>query len=653
MDDRVAQLVNYIDARGSVPSSRLAKEFGVSERTIRSYVNRANMTMGDAAHVSAKRGHGYELVISNQKLFDRLMHANGASRENVMPQTPKGRELYLLNDLLNRSDWITLDALSDVLYVSHKTISGDIKYVEEVLGRFDLSLARRPHYGIRVVGREVDRRLCLASLVINGENGISQTGARPDDAIVAEVSHCIEEVLQGEDVVLDTIARQSLVVHVVIAIKRIRQDCYIPMPSDSLDEVRKTREFVIAEHLADIISERFGILFPRQEIAYIAIHLASKETLDGTDTEGSIVISNDVWQTVTEMLDSVWEGFRFDFRNDLELRMNLARHIVPLSVRLHYRIPVKNPLLADIKHSFPLAYLMAIDSSGVLVRKYGSSLSEEETGYVALAFALALERQQTGLPKKNVLIVCSLGVGTARLLSAKIWKEFGPYVSNVDTCDATDLDKMDFTNIDYIFSTVPIGTALPVPVCQADLLLEDIGTENIRRILRRKGRNRGFESCFFEDLFFSHMTFSTSAEVITFLCNALEAHEKMSPRFSELVQEREGLARTAFGNGVAFPHPAHPVGERTVVAICLLDKPVDWDGIPVRAVFLFSITKDGGKAVREFDRGMASLLMNESAIFDLLADQRFATLLDLLEGIGNPTDDDDRCTSTPGAFPGT
>ena len=161
------------------------------------------------------------------------MHANGASRENVMPQTPKGRELYLLNDLLNRSDWITLDALSDVLYVSHKTISGDIKYVEEVLGRFDLSLARRPHYGIRVVGREVDRRLCLASLVINGENGISQTGARPDDAIVAEVSHCIEEVLQGEDVVLDTIARQSLVVHVVIAIKRIRQDCYIPMSPET------------------------------------------------------------------------------------------------------------------------------------------------------------------------------------------------------------------------------------------------------------------------------------------------------------------------------------------------------------------------------------------------------------------------------------
>lgn len=652
MDDRVAQLVNYINARGSVPSPKLAKGLGVSERTIRSYVNRANATMGDAAHVSAKRGCGYELVISNQDLFDRLMHDNGASRGSVMPQTPEGRELYLLNDLLNRSDWITLDALSDVLYVSHKTISGDIKRVEEVFGRFNLSLARRPHYGIRVMGSEIDRRLCLASLVIDGESGIAQAGTCADDAIVAEVSGCIEEVLSGEDVVLDTIARQNLVVHVVIAVKRIRQDCYIPVPSDSLDEVRKTREFAIAKHLADIISERFGIAFPRQEIAYVAIHLASKETLNSTGTEGSVIISNDVWQTVTAMLDSVWEGFRFDFRNDLELRMNLARHIVPLSVRLHYRIPVKNPLLADIKHSFPLAYLMAVDSSGVLVRKYGSSLSEEETGYVALAFALALERQQTGLPKKNVLVVCSSGVGTARLLSAKIWEEFGPYVSEVTTCDVVNLAETNFTNIDYIFSTVPIDATLPVPVCQADLLLENVDAENIRRILRRKEKGRGFVSCFFEDLFFPHMTFPTSDEAIVFLCNALEAHERMPAHFSELVQERERLARTAFGNGVAFPHPAHPVGERTVVAICLLDEPIDWDGILVRAVFLFSITKDGGKAVREFDRSMASLLMDERAISDLLADQRFATLLNLLENLGDSTDDD-RCTPVQETFPGT
>jgi mannitol/fructose-specific phosphotransferase system IIA component (Ntr-type) len=89
-----------------------------------------------------------------------------------------------------------------------------------------------------------------------------------------------------------------------------------------------------------------------------------------------------------------------------------------------------------------------------------------------------------------------------------------------------------------------------------------------------------------------------------------------------------------------------------VVAICLLDEPVDWDGIPVRAVFLFSITKDGGKAVREFDRSMASLLMDERAISDLLADQRFATLLNLLENLGDSTDDD-RCTPVQETFPGT
>jgi lichenan operon transcriptional antiterminator len=67
-----------------------------------------------------------------------------------------------------------------------------------------------------------------------------------------------------------------------------------------------------------------------------------------------------VWDIVSKMLDMVWTRFHYDFRGDLELRMNLARHIVPLTVRLQYHLQIKNPLLTDIKHRFQLAYSMAV-----------------------------------------------------------------------------------------------------------------------------------------------------------------------------------------------------------------------------------------------------------------------------------------------------
>lgn len=92
---------------------------------------------------------------------------------------------------------------------------------------------------------------------------------------------------------------------------------------------------------------------------------------------------------------------------------------------------LKNPLLKDIKARFPMAYAIALHSSSILTERYGHELKDDEVGYLALAFALAIERQNTELPKKNILIVCASGKGsrpTATLpLPPGIWLLCGPH----------------------------------------------------------------------------------------------------------------------------------------------------------------------------------------------------------------------------------
>ncbi|MFR3877678.1 MAG: PRD domain-containing protein [Collinsella sp.] len=87
---------------------------------------------------------------------------------------------------------------------------------------------------------------------------------------------------------------------------------------------------------------------------------------------------------VSEMLELVWDSYHFDLRGDLELRMNLARHIVLPRFASSIAF-IDNPLLADIKERFTLAYSMALDSSTILAQKYGNRLSDDEVGYIALA----------------------------------------------------------------------------------------------------------------------------------------------------------------------------------------------------------------------------------------------------------------------------
>ena len=86
---------------------------------------------------------------------------------------------------------------------------------------------------------------------------------------------------------------------------------------------------------------------PREEVAFIAIHLLGRGT--GVPEKGSAVISDEMWEIASEMVRAVNDEFRFDFSGDLELRMNLARHIGPLGYRLEYHMHMDNPMLPDIK----------------------------------------------------------------------------------------------------------------------------------------------------------------------------------------------------------------------------------------------------------------------------------------------------------------
>lgn len=167
LDSQVQKVLDCIEANPDVSPARLCEKFGVSDRTIRTYVKKLNAVLEPQAHIHKRRGGGYTLNISDCDAYRSIKDDASNGGLKSIPSTSEGRVEYLLNDLLSRVDWITLDDLSEILYVSRNAISGDLKRVETQLAKFDLTLERRPHYGIRVSGSEMSRRLCLASLTLD------------------------------------------------------------------------------------------------------------------------------------------------------------------------------------------------------------------------------------------------------------------------------------------------------------------------------------------------------------------------------------------------------------------------------------------------------------------------------------------------------
>lgn len=646
----VMELVKLVESEPGIDPSRLAEWFGVSTRTLRTHVRRANASLGNAARIELKRGHGYEVIVDDAEAFNSWKGAQGSASLQALPDSPSERVSYLLNDLLQRTDWVTLDTLSDVLCVSRAAVSQNLRQVEETLSRFGLKLEKRPHYGIRVSGSEMGRRLCLASAVVTevesvrGRSGSADSEraaadlAAAGDADIAErlrtILACVDEVLRLERFQISSVAHQNLIVHIAIATRRIESGHYVPMEPANLERIRGTREYAVAGRIAQEISAELGQELPAEEVAYVAIHLASKGLLPAADDadaaeslgDGSaIVIPDDVWNIVSRMLERVWQSFRFDFRDDLELRMNLARHIVPLSVRLTYHMNLQNPILSDIRLRFPLAYSMALDASSELAEAYGQTLSPDEAGYIAMAFALALERQKSEHPRKRILIVCASGVGSARLLEHRVRSEFADYIESIITCDINDVSRMDFSEIDYVFTTVPISTPLPVPVREVRHFLDSEDVHAMRKVFNSFDDSDVLRF-FDERLFFGHLNAQTKRDAINALCEQVMSVENVSPDFVDQVWAREGVVPTCFGNGVAVPHPLEPSGSRAVVAVAVLDKPISWDGYEVSIIFMTIIARGGVQDFTGFYETVADLLTSRDAMRELIRSPTWDTL---------------------------
>lgn len=627
-------IVAYVRQHEGVSPVELAEVFGVSQRTMRDYIRRANEALDGAARISFSRSHnGYVCEVIDEPVLESWI---ARAREVVAgdpASSTSARVTYLLNDLLQRNDWITLDELAGMLFVSRASISGDLKRIEPTLAKYGLQLEKRPRYGIRVTGPEMSRRLCLAEGVARGLAADEQEAdafERELEPLLQAVSTAVERVIEAEDFVINSLAYQNLLVHLGIALMRIQGENYMPAAAVQASDVAGTREYDVAHKIADAIHADLGIELPKTEVAYIAIHLAGKRVLDAAGASpNSLTITDAAWNVVDRMLEAVWRSFRFDFRDDFELRMNLARHLMPLSVRLTYHLHLNNPLLADIKRRYPLAYSMALDAASVLAEEYGSFPSEDETGYIALAFALALERQKTGGPKRNLLVVCASGAGSAHLLAYKIQQEFGERLGAITTCNVSQIPTYDFTDIDYVATTVPLPIQPPVPVREVTLFLDDRDRDSLRNLLEAAHAPH-MEMVLPRGLFFAHQRFATKQEAIAFLCERARAYGDLPETLERLVWEREEAAPTAFGNNVALPHPIEAVSDATFMAVALLDEPLDWGNQQVQAIFLVLVSRTAGRELDMFYRSVARVLNDADAIRTLIAHQDFDRLMDEL-----------------------
>lgn len=609
-------------------AGELARRLGISEKTVRIRIKELNQELEPCgACVVSKARFGYKLCVEDAAAYGKILPEE-RTEEAAVPETGEERNQYLLAYLINQKDYIKLDDLADFLYVSRGALRPSIQYAENILYRYGLSIERRANYGIRVRGRELDIRRLIGECYIKRDY-LGEVGRAHRQQEIEQLASRIRGLLAKYEIHLPEVAFENFLDYVYVAQKRMEKGFYLTLDEERASVQIDMKEQMFLKELVSLLEEKYGPVYTEDEKKYLLLYLAGKKIVGNVmENDSNFIIHERIDRLALAMLDEIEKEYQMDFRSNFDVRMTLNQHLTPFEIRIRYDIPLRNPLLVDIKEKYSLAYDMAYRSSRVLKEYFQKEISEDEIGYFALIFALALE-EHSQCEKYRILVVCSTGKGSSRLLKYKYEHEFAEYLKDIWVCDLPALETFDFNTIDYVFTTVPVSVEIPVPIMEVGAFLENGDIQRITETLK-KGKKEYLRQ-YYKPHRFLRMQAGHKAEILRRLCDIIKAQEAVDEDFYELVMERETYAQMDYGNGIAIPHPNRIASEETFAYVVVLDEPVVWTNLPVQVILLTSIGRREDKNRQKFYEATARFALDESSVQKLIALPEYPIFMDILQ----------------------
>lgn len=615
-------------------SEDICQKLSISARTLRDDLGKyKHYFMEHGIVIESKHGTGYRLKIIDENKYYELIAKLLKEEEDaqrLLPVYPEDRITYLMKLFLNANDYIKLDDIADQMFISRSTLQSDMKEVKDRLYFFHLELISRPGCGMKIAGSEMHKRSCIAQYFFHTEAMDDLFLKRNQmDEKQSRIRDILFDTLNETDFRLTDIGFQNLIIHISIALLRINEPI-----KDALDyeELKQKKEYQIACHLIERINQEFQVQLDELETFYITIHLMGKKTMQ---YHKEYAITEEIETLLQDIFQDITKQYGYNFSNDFELYTVLALHFQPMLNRLRYGLMIQNPLLEEIKQENSTAFEIAVLSAHVIEKRMGFILSEAEIGYLALHFALAIERVNKQLQtKKNMIIVCASGAGSSQILLYKIKQRFKDYLGETIVIELYKLKTIDQKKYDLILSTVPIPFTTDIPVIQVQYFLNGKDVAAVYEALKKELDDMSFVDIYFKDnLFFKDIKAKTKEEIIHEMIKRCSIYFEIPKQLERSVLEREQFSATEFGNMVAMPHPMKPMVKEPFVAVAVLQKPIRWHKQQVRYVFLMCMSSEKNDQIHLFHETISALVFDKANLSILEKDMSIQQLKKILKRI--------------------
>lgn len=463
-------LEHLLNQKNGVTIKYLANRLNVSTRTIYREISSLESTLAQYQLRLQKEEDGY-YIKGNSKFIEELQSEIYNASDEL---TTKKRQSLLMINLLMEPHEIKMESLAYDLKVSVGTIQQDLQAIEEIFKEYDIQIKRKKARGIKAKASESSLRLIVSGLIASelneynffklfDQNNLLQKkvmnkNKNPflkvlDPAALEIVYKLVKQYEEFQFEEVNDTQLQSLILFITFSIKRIKENQLV-----ALKEINKhTEELKVRERSESIsrallkeISAQYGLShIPLEEVVFLALQI------DGLNVPLRDEFSDDydlqLSFQVRELIRSVSEEMQVQFYQDETLFKDLFAHISAAIQRNKAPMPeVNNPLLEKVHNEYK-------DLSLTIEEKLSKEFPNfefqfNELLYVVIHFASAYERNSSA-QLLNVLIICSSGMGTAKILESRLRKNI-PEVTNVDVSRISQLHQLNYEKYDLILSTI-------------------------------------------------------------------------------------------------------------------------------------------------------------------------------------------------------
>lgn len=467
-----------------VPVGAISEKLGVSSRTILRELPAIEKWLFENDFTFIRKpGVGLSIEEDPEaiELLEELL--------NMKPSRPdysqKERRRLILGELLFVREPVKSNVFLSRFQISEGTLAKDLDALETWLSAYQVHILRRPGLGILLEGTENAYRQAIANAALefmdNGEilRMLRDSSREEPPAesrlmknrlfrfIDPQITTFVEQILSDTEKELHIKYTDSgymaLIVHLSLAIERLRSEEKIEMDKEELKNLSQLPEYKVARQIARRIHEHFSLFIPEDEIGFITMHLSSARIWPQSRRNRSQLQSVNTRQVVMSIVERVEQELKLPFHTCSRMIEELTSHMDSMISRLSMNIQLDNSQGDSIRQKYPDVY-QAVEHACELFRDklYIEDISPSEITFVAMHFAAAAETLRVEQKRIAVAVVCPSGMGASRMLAANLIRSLHQIeIRQIMSAFRLEPEKLRESGIDLVISTVPLEIDFP------------------------------------------------------------------------------------------------------------------------------------------------------------------------------------------------